>query len=58
MKGHDMASRVDRNGEEALIWSRKCSGYERQKTGPKLKNCFELEKRDRKDNGKRCQDGS
>ena len=34
-----MVRRVDRQGE-VLIWCRKCSGYERQRMGPKLRNCF------------------
>ena len=32
---HDMVRRVARNGE-ALIWCRKCSGYARERLGPKL----------------------
>ena len=32
---HDLVSRVDWQGE-SLIWCRKCSGYARQRMGPKL----------------------
>ena len=33
-----------KNGQgEALSWCRKCSGYARQKMGPKLMNCCKLE---------------
>ena len=33
--GHDFVRRMDRQ-EEVLIWCRKCSGYARQRMGPKL----------------------
>ena len=33
-----MVRRVDRQGG-VLIWCRKCSGYARQGTGPKLMDC-------------------
>ena len=33
-----MVRRMDRQGE-VLIWCRKCSGYARQRMGPKLMNC-------------------
>ena len=45
MGGHDvcMVWRMNRQGE-VLIWCRKCSGYARQRTRPKLMNCCKLEK--------------
>ena len=33
--GHDLVRRVDRQGQ-VLIWCKRCSGYARQKMGPKL----------------------
>ena len=35
--GHDLVRRMDRKGEVS-IWCRKCSGYARQRMGPKLVN--------------------
>ena len=35
--GHDLVRRMNRQGE-VLIWCRKCSGYVRQRMGPKLMN--------------------
>ena len=32
--GHDLVRRMDRQGE-VLMWSRECSGYARQRMGPK-----------------------
>ena len=40
--GHDLVRRMDRQGE-VLIQRRKCSGYARQRMGPKLVNCCRLE---------------
>ena len=40
--GHDFVRRMDRQGE-VLIWCRKCSGYARQRMGPKLMNCCKPE---------------
>ena len=45
--GHDMVRRVDSG--EASIWCRKCSGYVRQRMGPKLMNCCKPEKMDTKE---------
>ena len=42
---------MDRQGE-VLIWCRKCSGYVRQRMGPKLTNCCRPEKLDTKVFGK------
>ena len=39
MGGHDLVRRMDRQGEEVLIWCRKCSGHARQRMAPKLINC-------------------
>ena len=36
--GHDLVRKIDRQGEIS-IWCRKCSGYARQRMGPKLVNC-------------------
>ena len=36
--GHDLVRRMDRQGT-VLIWCRDCSGYVRQRMGPKLMNC-------------------
>ena len=36
--GHDLVRRMDRQGE-VLTWCRRCSGYARQRMGPKLMNC-------------------
>ena len=41
-EGHDLTRRMDRQGE-VLIWRRKCSGYVRQRMGPKLMSCCKLE---------------
>ena len=43
-----MARRMDRQGE-LLIWCRKCSGYARQRMGPKLMNHCQPEKVGTKD---------
>ena len=40
--GHDLVRRMDRQ-REVLIRCRKCSGYARQRMGPKLVNCCKLE---------------
>ena len=45
--GHDLVRRMDRQGE-VLIWCRKCSGYARQRMGPKLTNFCRLEQMDTK----------
>ena len=37
-----MVRRMDRQ-REVLIWCRKCSGYARQRMGPKLVNCCKPE---------------
>ena len=49
--GHDLVRRMDREGE-VLIWCRKCSGYARQRIGPKLRNCCKLEQVGIKEYGK------
>ena len=49
--GHDLVRRIDRQGE-VLIWCRKCSGYARQRMGPKHMNCCRLEQMDTKEFGK------
>ena len=46
-----MVRRGDRHGE-ALIWCRTCSGYARQRMGPKLMNCCKPEKMETKESGK------
>ena len=43
--------RMDRQGE-VLIWCRKCSGYARQRLGPKLMNCCKPEKVGTREYGK------
>ena len=48
---HDLERRVDRQGE-TLIWCRKCSGYARQRMGPKLLNCCRPEQVGTKEHGK------
>ena len=45
-----MVRRLDRQGE-VLIWCRKCSGYARQRIGPKLVNCCKLEQVGTKEDG-------
>ena len=45
-----MVRRVDRHGE-ALTWCRKCSGYARQRLGPKLMIRCKPEKMDTKEYG-------
>ena len=45
-----MVRRMDRRGE-VLIWCRKCSGYARQRIGPKLMNCCKLEQVGTKEHG-------
>ena len=42
---------MDRQGE-ALTWFRKCSGYARQRMGPKLMNCCKPEQVGTKEYGK------
>ena len=49
--GHDLVRRMDRQGE-VLIWCSKCSGYARQRMGPKLMNCCGPEEMDTKEFGK------
>ena len=49
--GHDLVRRMDRQGE-GLIWCRKCSGYARQRMGPKLMNCCRPEQMGTKEFGK------
>ena len=46
-----MVRRVDRQGD-VLIWCRKCSGYARQRTGRKLKNCCKPEQAGTKEHDK------
>ena len=48
--GHDLVRRTDRHGE-VLIWRRKCSGFARQRMGPKLLNCCKPERMDTKECG-------
>ena len=43
--------RMDRQGE-VLIWCTKCSGYARQRTGPKLFNCCRPEQMGTKEFGR------
>ena len=50
MGGHDLVRRLDRQ-EEVLIWCRTCSGYARQRIGPKLVNCCKLEQVGTKEDG-------
>ena len=40
--GHDLVRRMDRQ-VEVSIWRRKCSGFSRQRLGPKLVNCCKPE---------------
>ena len=40
--GHDLVRRMDTQGE-VLIWRRKCSGFARQRMGPKLMICCKPE---------------
>ena len=49
--GHDLGSRMDRQGG-VLIWCRKCSGFARQRMGPKLMNCGKPEQMGTKECGK------
>ena len=49
--GHDLVRRMDRQGE-VLIWRRKCSGYARQRVGPKPMNCCKPEQVGTKEYGK------
>ena len=56
MGGHDMVRRVDRQGE-VLIWYRKCSGYARQRVGPKLMNCCKPKKFGTKENSLILEEG-
>ena len=51
MGGHDLVRIMDRQGE-VLIWCRKCSGYARQRMGPKLVNCCRPEQMGTKEFGK------
>ena len=46
-----MVRKTDRQGE-VLIWRRECSGYERQRMGPKLMNCCRPERMGTKEYGK------
>ena len=46
-----MVRRMDRQGE-VLIWCRKCSGYARQRMGPKLVNCCKPEQMGTKESSK------
>ena len=46
-----MVRRMDRQGE-VLIWCRQCSGYARQRMGPKLMKCCKLEQVGTKEHGK------
>ena len=48
---HDFVRRVDRQGE-TLIWCRKCSGYAKQRMGPKLLNCCRPEQVGTKEHSK------
>ena len=48
--GHDLVRRTDRHGE-VLVWRRKCSGFARQRMGPKLVNCCKPERMDTKECG-------
>ena len=48
---HDLVRRVDRRGE-TLIWCWKCSGFARQRMGPKLMNCCRPEQAGTKEYGK------
>ena len=50
--GHDFVRRMDRKGEVVLIWCRKCSGYARQRMGPKMVNCCRPEQLGTKEFGK------
>ena len=52
MGGHDIARIIDRKGE-VMIWCRKCSGFARQRMGPKLMNCCKPEQVGTKEYGKR-----
>ena len=45
-----MVRRVDRQGE-IIVWCRKCSGYARQRMGPKLMNCCKTEQVGTKEHG-------
>ena len=49
--GHDLVRRMDRQGE-VPIWCRKCSGYARQRMGPKLMDCCSQELVGTKEHGK------
>ena len=49
--GHDLVRRLDRQGEVS-IWCRKCSGYARQRMGPKLVTCCRPEQIGTKEFGK------
>ena len=49
--GHDLVRRVDRQGE-VLFCCRKCSGYMRQRMGPKLRNCSKPVQVGTKEHGK------
>ena len=48
---HDLVRRIDRQGE-VLIWCRECSGFARQRMGPKLMNCCWPEQMGTKEFGK------
>ena len=49
--GGDLVRRMDRQGE-VLIWRRKCSGFARQRMGPKLMKCCRPEQMGTKEFGK------
>ena len=49
--GHDLVRRIDREGE-VLTWCRKCSGYARQRMGPKPASCCMPEAMGTKEFGK------
>ena len=49
--GHDLVRRMDRQGEVS-IWCSKCSGYARQRMGPKLVTCCRPEQMGTKEFGK------
>ena len=51
LEGHDLVRRMDRK-DEVLVWCRKCSGYARQRMGPKLISCCRPEQIGTKEYGK------
>ena len=54
MGGYDLVRRMDRQGE-FLRWRRKCSGYARQRMGPKLVNCCRPEQMGTNEFGKNAE---